>query len=82
MPLAGDFPFFAEDSASDATEEAAREEPLCEREPRRPPRGRGDDYEGGRRPRMRSAQTNDGVFRTVAAMMNGQQAAKYGLDLD
>ena len=53
-----------------------------ERAPRRPPRGRGDDYEGGRRPRVRSAHTNDDVFRTVAAMMNGQQAAKYGLDLD
>ena len=50
--------------------------------PERPPRGRWDDYEGGRRPRMQSERTNDDVFRTVAAMMNGQQAAKYGLDLN
>ena len=53
-----------------------------ERAPRRPPRQRGDGDGGRRRPQGRTGRTNDNVFKTVAAMMNGQQAAKYGLDLD
>ena len=38
------------------------------------------EADGGRE--GRTERTNDDVFKTVAAMMNGQQAAKYGLDLD
>ena len=52
------------------------------RAPIQPSRRRGDGDGRRRRPQGRTERTNDGVFKTVAAMMNGQQAAKYGLDLD
>ena len=50
--------------------------------PKRPTQRRGHGDGGGRQPRGRAERPNDDVFRTVAAMMNGQQAARYGLDLD
>ena len=49
---------------------------------RRPPRRREDGDGGRRRPQGRTGRANGDVFKTLAAMMNGQQAAKYGLDLD
>ena len=49
--------------------------------PPEPPWRRGGYNRDGQRPQGRTGRTNDDVFKTVVAMMNGQQAVKYGLDL-
>ena len=50
--------------------------------PRRPSHWRGRDGGGRQRAQGRTKRTNNEVYNTVAAMMNGQQAAQYGLDLE